>query len=256
MNDSSISFIDSHCHLDFNSMGDIDKVIAVSAAQGVHRFVVPSVSHKNWYKVLELSRNHSQISCALGVHPYFIEANNRLDQLASLAREQREHIVAIGEIGLDGAIDCPMETQLQVLKAQLSLAKALDLPIICHAHKAYDVLLKQLRSYRLTRGGVIHGFSGSLVQASAFLSLGFYIGVGGVITYQRSQKTRNVFSQLPLSSLILETDSPDMPLSGQQGQTNHPKNIPLIAQHLAALLNTTTAEVARVTSANANALFD
>jgi len=237
-------------------MGHIDDVIATSQTVNVNSFIIPSVNHTNWQRVLTLSLQYPSIHCALGIHPYFIEENNYLEQLESLAMLNRSHIVAIGEIGLDGTIDCPMETQLAILKPQLALAKQLNLPVICHAHKAYDVLLKQLRQYQLPRGGVVHGFSGSLVQASEFIKLGFYLGVGGVITYERAQKTRNVFSQLPLTSLLLETDSPDMPLSGQQGRVNHPKNIALIARQLASLLQTSVDDVERITSTNACQLFE
>jgi len=251
-----IQLIDTHCHLDFERMGEIDTVLSTSLRANVSAFVIPSVNHTNWQRVLTLSLQYPSIYCALGIHPYFIESDNYLEQLESVATLNRSNIVAIGEIGLDGTIECPMTTQLEVLKPQLALAKKLNLPVICHAHKAYDVLLKQLRLYQLSRGGVIHGFSGSLVQAREFLKLGFYLGVGGVITYERAQKTRQVFSQLPLASLLLETDSPDMPLSGQQGLVNHPKNIPLIASELALLLQRPVADVERITSENARRLFE
>jgi len=250
-----LSFIDTHCHLDFDKMGVIDEIINVSAAAFVNQFIVPSVNYKNWHDVIALSKQYPSIECALGIHPYFINDNNYISELETLAKENRDNIVAIGEIGLDGNIDCSMSIQLDVLKPQLALAKSLNLPIICHAHKAYDLLLKQLRLVKLERGGVIHGFSGSLVQANEFIKLGFYLGVGGVITYERARKTRYVFSQLPLDFLLLETDSPDMPLSGLQGQNNHPKNIPAIAKQLSLLLNCSVNEVARVTTINANKLF-
>ena len=249
------NFIDTHCHLDFERMGTIEQVINESRLVNVTRFIVPSVSANNWNNVLDLSKAHPQIDCALGIHPYFISDENYIHELEILATANREHIVAIGEIGLDGSIDCPMTTQLEVLKPQLALAKLLDLPIICHAHKAYDVLLKQLRIFKLAKGGVIHGFSGSLVQANEFIKLGFYLGVGGVITYERAKKTRSVFNQLPLECLLLETDSPDMPLSGLQGQANHPKNIPAIAHQLSQLLECSVSDVASITTNNANQLF-
>lgn len=249
-------FIDTHCHLDFEKMGDVDLIIKKSALVNVNQFIVPSINYTNWNDVLTLSKKFPAIECALGIHPYFISDNNHINELEVLAKSNKGSIIAIGEIGLDGSIDCPMSAQLEVLKPQLALAKALDLPIICHAHKAYDVLLKQLRLFKLPRGGVIHGFSGSLMQAKEFLKLGFYLGVGGVITYERAKKTRAVFSQLPLECLLLETDSPDMPLFGQQGQANHPCNIPSIAQQLSLLQQKSIDKVAEITNANANKLFN
>lgn len=252
----AVSFIDTHCHLDFERMGDINQIIADSALVGVNHFVVPSVNHQNWNDVLNLAKTHSSIDCALGIHPYFISDNNYLERLELLAVNNRDNIVAIGEIGLDGSIDCPMSVQLEILIPQLALAKSLNLPVICHAHKAYDVLLKQLRLFKLVKGGVIHGFSGSLVQAKEFIKLGFYIGVGGVITYERAMKTRKVFSQLSPKHLILETDSPDMPLSGLQGSINHPQNIPIIAQHLSLLLKCSIDDIANITTNNTKKLFN
>ncbi|MCG7530837.1 TatD family hydrolase [Psychrobium sp. MM17-31] len=249
-------FIDTHCHLDFDRIGDLNDVLSQSNAENVRQFVVPSVNADNWQRVLELSKVHTAIYAALGVHPYFLSDDNQLNELGKLATAQRDNIVAIGEIGLDGALDISLETQLSVLKPQLKLAKELALPVICHGHKAYDALLKQLRIYQLPRGGVIHAFAGSLQQATAFIDLGFYIGVGGSITYPRGHKLRSVIEQLPHDRLLLETDSPDMPLHGFQGQVNFPHRIPLIAQILADTLDMSVTQVAYLTSKNAKSLFN
>ncbi len=252
----NIHFIDTHCHLDLSQMGEIDTVLAHSADAGVCQFIVPSVDASNWQKTLDLSAQYTNIYCGLGVHPHFLNDDDQLPMLIKLATNERENIVAIGEIGLDGAIDWPQHLQVDVLKQQLALAKSLELPVICHGHKALDILLKYLRLYQLPKGGVIHGFSGSLVQAKEFIKLGFYIGIGGVITYERAQKTRRTVAQLPLASLLLETDSPDMPVSGFQGQVNHPKRIPIIAQHLSELHNTSVDFIAEITTNNAKQLFE
>lgn len=249
-------FIDTHSHLDFDRIGDLERVLVQSSAANVCQFIVPSVNADNWQRVLELSKEHTAIYAALGVHPYFLSDDNQLEQLAELATEQRVNIVAIGEIGLDGSLDISLDTQLTVLKQQLKLAKVLELPVICHGHKAYDALLKQLRIYKLLRGGVIHAFTGSLQQAQAFIELGFYIGVGGSITYPRGHKLRKIIEQLPRNRLLLETDSPDMPLHGFQGQANSPHHIPLIAEILAQSLEISVPQVAHLTSKNAQSLFN
>ena len=108
------------------------------------------------------------------------------------------------------------ERQQSVLQAQLKLAKQHDLPVILHSRRTHDQLAAALRRMQLPRRGVVHGFAGSLSQAQAFIRLGYYIGVGGTITYERAQKTRGVMAQLPLEALLLETDAPDMPLAGYQ----------------------------------------
>ncbi len=249
-------YIDSHCHLDFAAMGDIASLLQQCMQTGVAQFIVPSVDVNNWQKVLQLGLVHPQVHVALGIHPYFLSDNNHFVHLVRLATEHRSSIVAIGEIGLDGSIDVSAQQQLEILKQQLDLASELDLPIICHAHKAYDPLLKQLRRIKLTRGGVVHGFSGSLVQANEFIKLGFKLGVGGVITYARAQKTRRLFSELPLECLLLETDSPDMPLSGLQGQVNTPLNIVRIGVCLGELRQQSEADIASATTLNCQLLFN
>jgi len=249
-----MELIDSHCHLDFARLGNVEEVLAQANHADVKQFVVPSVDKNNWRQVLKLSKQHYQIHAALGIHPYFLCADNQITRLEQLARNQHRSIVAIGELGLDGSIDAPLEQQLSVLLPQLKLASELDLPVICHAHKAYDPLLKQLRRYSL-KGGVVHGFSGSLVQAQEFIKLGFKLGVGGVITYPRAKKTRGVIADVGLEHIVLETDAPDMPIYGCQGQVNTPANLTAIAQALAQLTEQSVADVARITSCNSRELF-
>ena len=256
MNVQPHHFIDTHCHLDFCQMGDINDVIKQSSQANVTQFVVPSVDANNWQSVLGLSSNNVCVHAALGAHPYFLTDNNQLSCLTELATKERDNIVAIGEIGLDGRIEISQSEQIEVLKYQLKLAKTLALPVICHGHKSIDVLLKYLRLYQLPRGGVIHGFSGSLVQATEFIKLGFCIGVGGVITYERAKKTRDCIAKLPLTSLLLETDSPDMPICGLQGQPNHPMYIHTIAQCLGELHHISLESVAKITTKNAQQLFE
>jgi len=249
------SYIDSHCHLDFARLGKLGQIISDAKAVGVNVFIVPSVDQHNWSKVLTLSKCYREIHPALGIHPYFLQADNHLEQLIELATTERNQIVAIGEIGLDGSIETPLHQQLEVLVPQLKLASDLELPVICHAHKAYDPLLKQLRRIKLTRGGVVHGFSGSAVQANEFIKLGFKLGIGGVITYPRANKIRTLVSQLDLANMVLETDAPDMPLHGQQGQVNTPANIPVIAQTVSELTGADLTTVAASTTANCHQMF-
>ncbi len=123
------------------------------------------------------------------------------------------------------------ERQQVVLSAQLKLAKQFDLPVILHSRKSHDPLAAMLRRFDVPARGVVHGFAGSLSQAQAFVKLGYYIGVGGTITYDRANKTRHVMSQLPLTSLLFETDAPDMPVSGFQGEPNRPERIEWVFVH-------------------------
>lgn len=223
----SFRFIDTHCHFDFppftdDEAGSIDRAYAA----GVGRIVVPAIGARYFDRVCALAQRHPALYAALGLHPIVIEehSDESLATLEQYLAAKPEKVVAIGEIGLDLYRDDPQfDRQQQLLDAQLKLAKRFDLPVILHSRRTHDKLAMHLRKHDLPRTGVVHGFAGSLQQAQRFIELGYYIGVGGTITYPRASKTREVMARLPLSSLLLETDAPDMPLNGFQGQPNRPE---------------------------------
>ncbi len=164
--------------------------------------------------------------------------------------------MAIGEIGLDLYREDPrFDIQARVLDAQLALAKRYDLPVILHSRRTHDKLAMHLKRHNLPRTGVVHGFAGSLQQAQRFIALGYKIGVGGTITYPRASKTRDVMAQLPLSALLLETDAPDMPLNGYQGQPNRPERVAAVFSELCALRSESPDDLASTLHANALDLF-
>ncbi len=164
--------------------------------------------------------------------------------------------MAIGEIGLDLYRDDPQfDKQQRFLEAQLKLAKAYQLPVILHSRRTHDKLAQILRRYDLPRRGVVHGFAGSLQQAQAFIKLGYAIGIGGTITYERASKTRQTVAQLPLSSLLLETDAPDMPLQGFQGQPNRPERARQVWEVLCSLREESPEEIADALWHNSQQLF-
>ena len=232
-----IELVDSHCHLDFADFNlDRIAVLARAKAKGVQHFLVPGIGAHNWQAVLALASQHQGVYAALGIHPYFLASFNEEHlQLLEQYLATAENVVAVGEFGLDKMVDFPFEQQLQICKQQLLLAKKYDLPVILHCRKAHNELIKLLQQVKLPRGGVIHGFSGSSQLGRQYIKLGFKLGIGGVITYPRAAKTRQAVSELPLSSLLLETDSPDMPISGYQGGRNEPANITEVLQTLTKL---------------------
>ena len=188
--------------------------------------IVPAIEVDRFERVLDLARRHDALYAALGLHPIVIEhhLDEHLDVLDAALQTRENKLVAMGEIGLDLYRDNPQfERQQTILDAQLRLAKRHDLPVILHSRRTHDKLAMHLKRIDLPRKGVVHGFSGSLQQAQRFIELGYKIGVGGTITYPRASKTRDVMAQLPLSALLLETDAPDMPLNGFQGQPNRPE---------------------------------
>ena len=255
----SVVFYDTHCHFDFPPFsGNECESIVRAAEAGVTKIIVPAVEAQYFQRVSALAENYTALYAALGLHPIAIEKHDfsDLDILGQSLQNKSSKLVAIGEIGLDLYMDIPLfDKQQQLLDAQLKLAKRYDLPVILHSRRSHDVLAGHLKRHQLPRTGVVHGFAGSLQQAERFIALGYCIGVGGTITYPRASKTRDVMATLPLSSLVLETDAPDMPLNGWQGQPNRPERAALVYQTLCELRPESAAEIASALQANTEALF-
>ncbi|QJW57747.1 putative metal-dependent hydrolase YjjV [Serratia plymuthica] len=255
----SHDFTDTHCHFDFPPFsGHESESLALAEQAGVQRIIVPTVTADRFARVLKLAREHQPLYAALGLHPLYIAQHQepQLEQLAGFLASRPPKLVAVGEIGLDLYMENPQfERQQRLLIAQLKLAKQHDLPVILHSRRTHDQLAAALRRVPLPRRGVVHGFAGSLSQAQAFIRLGYYIGVGGTISYERAQKTRSVMAQLPLTSLLLETDAPDMPLSGYQGQPNRPERAAEVFRILCQLRPESADDIAAHLHHNTRALF-
>lgn len=249
-------FADAHCHLDFDEF-DLDRheLIVQCEASAIKVLVIPGVGRANWDRVLRLSAKYSSVYPCLGLHPCFL-AQHRDDDIAVLERLLFEHkeVVAVGEIGLDLTMG-EQERQLLMFEQQIDLANRFKLPVVMHSRKAHNLILQLLKRKPLVSGGLLHGFSGSYEQAMDFWRMGVYLGLGGGITYERAQKTRNTFAKLPLESIVLETDSPDMPLQGKQGQRNTPLNIPLIHKTFCSLRSESEGGINRQLMKNTSNLF-
>lgn len=254
-----MKFIDTHCHFDFPPFtGDEAPSLARAAAAGVEKLIVPAVDASGFQPLLALAAQHPAIYIALGLHPIAIDQHQEahLEHLEAQLQQPPAKLVAIGEIGLDLYMNNPcFDKQERLLDAQLALARRYELPVILHSRRTHDKLALHLRRHDLPRRGVVHGFAGSLQQAQAFIKLGYAIGVGGTITYERASKTRNTIAQLPLSALLLETDAPDMPLHGYQGQPNRPERARLVWQALCALRQETPDAIAEALYANSQRVF-
>lgn len=248
--------IDSHCHLDAAEFDlDRDTVAAQALQAGVGAIVMPAVSRDNFQTVIELSQRHAHCHFALGIHPMYVDAAHPSDlsMLRELLTQQQANpkLVAIGEIGLDFFIkDNNRETQEYFFAEQLKIAAEFDLPVILHVRRAVDDVLKYLRRHKVS-GGIAHAFNGSAQQAEAFIALGFKLGFGGAMTYTRALKIRELAKNLPLESLVLETDSPDIPPEwlGSKGR-NSPKELLQIAQILADLRGVEVAQIIEKTGKN------
>jgi TatD DNase family protein len=253
-------FIDSHCHLDAAEFGDSQAdLVQAAVAAHVTRMVVPAVERANFEVVRELCARFPQCVPAYGIHPMYVDRATPADLDVLRDYLGRHRPVAVGEIGLDFFVDNHDHVKQEFYFAeQLKLAREFDLPVLLHLRRAQDVILKHLRRYYASGGpstklrtGIAHAFNGSRQQAEEFIKLGFKLGFGGAMTYSRATRLRQLAATLPLESIVLETDAPDIPPSFlEPGQPNKPEYLPRIAETLAELRGISVEEVARVTTQN------
>ena len=251
-----MQLIDSHCHLDVSDFStDLTETLKRGQEAGVVAFVVPAIDFASWPQLNELASKHIEMKPAYGLHPMFLE-HYEASQLEALPNWLAKlECVAVGECGLDFFIpDFDAELQELVFIAHIKLAKQFEKPLIIHARKATERVIQLLKQYGPTTG-VIHSYSGSLEQAQQLIKMGFMLGIGGPITYPRSNRIRALVKEIPLEYLLLETDAPDQPLFGEQGRRNEPMHLPKIAQAIADVKNISIVAVAEQTTTNAMRLF-
>jgi len=246
---------DTHCHLnhpDFAS--DAGLVWSRAKDAGVHAAVVVGYDLASSESALQVAERLDGCWASVGIHPHdAVQCDeNALLQLHRLASHPR--VTAIGEIGLDYYRNLsPKDAQQQALEQQINLALQLRLPAIIHCRDAYDDLLPILARYPLR--GVLHCFSGELHHAQRAVEMGWYLGIGGVVTFKNAHTLREVVQRVPLENLLLETDAPYLAPMPHRGKRNEPAYIPLIARMVASLKNVPLEELATVTTQNARCLF-
>ena len=279
VNDQMVNgMIDTHCHIDEEAFEpDREEVIARQQQSGVQAMIVPGVNVASINSVMELCHAHPGYCYpALGLHPEDVKADWR-EQLATVEaaiRAHRSELVAVGEIGLDYYWDKTFkEEQKEVLRRQLLLARELNLPVILHNREATEDILSIVNTIANDQSpmtnnqlrGVFHCYSGSKETAEIILKMGFYLGIGGVLTFKNSKlsetlKELNQSSitnhQLPITNrLLLETDAPYMAPTPHRGERNESRFMALVAERLAQVLNVSVDEIIEATSANARQLF-
>ncbi|MFZ5723291.1 MAG: TatD family hydrolase [Pseudomonadota bacterium] len=251
--------IDSHCHIDVPEFDtDRDAVLSACARGGVAAIVVPGVRLADFPSQKAVCDESVQLHPAYGLHPVYLDEHRSGDVAALGDWLRRERPVAVGEIGLDYFVEAlDRERQQRLFEDQLALAKELDLPVILHVRRSHDAVLATLRRFRLPRGGICHAFAGSADQAAHYRKLGFLLGFGGAATHERARRLRAVLHELPLESIALETDAPDIPPAFlPPGGRNSPEFLPRIAALLAEVRGVPVAELARVSSASVSRLLD
>lgn len=245
--------IDTHCHLDAAEFdADRSKIAEQALKNGVLAIVVPAILRSNFDAVIALNKQHPHCAYALGIHPMYVNQSKPEDIEVLKTYVEQHKPVAIGEIGLDYYVTKDnSEVQIHYLTEQLKIARQHELPVLLHVRHAVDEVLKYVRRHQPV-GGVAHAFNGSQQQAIQFIQLGFKLGFGGAMTYSRALRIRELAKTLPLESIVLETDSPDIPPEwvGSQGR-NTPLELERIAQVLADLREQNLAQVVDITGSNA-----
>ncbi len=251
-----MKLIDTHCHLDVSEFeADRDGVLARARTAGVVAVVVPAIHCEGWPALIRLCASAPDLYPALGLHPGFL-ARHAEGDVAALEQAIGEHSpIAVGEIGLDYFVrELDREHQQALFETQLAIAASADLPVLLHVRKAHDQVLATLRRMRVS-GGIAHAFNGSLQQAQQYIDLGFRLGFGGMLTFERSNKLRRLARELPIESIVLETDAPDMTVAAHRGERNSPEYLPDVLAALAEVRDTDPADLAARTTANARAVL-
>lgn len=246
--------IDTHAHLDM--LDDPNLAIKEALEAGVGKIIIPSVEPETFEKVINLAQEHENVYAQIGVHPS--EAQKFNDDVAKKMMElaKNKKVVAVGEIGLDYYWDKTfVDVQKKVFKTQIEIANILDLPVVVHDREAHGdtfEILEQMGAKKV----LMHCFSGSVEFAKRCIEKGYYIALGGVVTFKNAKKVRQVVKEIPLDYIMLETDTPYLTPHPYRGEQNAPKYILLSAKEIANLKDTALSEVENITTKNAEKFFN
>ncbi len=247
-------FIDTHCHISKDDYDDIERVIKDAKDNQVNHLIICGCDKSGIKEAIEIAKSHDNIFLEIGYHPSEVltTTDDDLEELKELAKNDK--VVAIGEIGLDYHWDKEnKEKQKELFKKQINIAKELDLPIVIHSRDAFQDTYDILKEANWK--GDIHCFSGNLENAKMYLSLGFYLGIGGVLTFKNTNLTETI-KEIPIDRILLETDSPYLAPEPFRGHKNESKYIPVIAEKLGNILNKNKEEIGKITTDNAKKIFN
>jgi TatD DNase family protein len=248
--------IDTHCHLDVAEFDpDRAQVLARTRAAGVTGLVIPAIHRAGWPGLLALCATAADLFPALGLHPVYLGQHADAD-IAALERAVADsRPLAIGEIGLDYFVEgLDRDRQQALVEAQLAIARAAGLPVLLHVRKAHEQVLATLQRIRV-RGGIAHAFSGGIEEARRYQALGFKLGFGGMLTFERSRKLRALAAALPADAIVLETDAPDLTVASHQGSRNSPEYLPEVLAALAQVRGEDADWLAGQTTTNARGVL-
>ena len=246
--------VDTHCHIFNEYYEDIDKVIKSAKDNGIGMLIVNGIDKHSNEEVLRLISKYDIVYGALGIQPEAVETTTLEDFKFIEEHINDDKVLAIGEIGLDYHYDIDREKQKEVFKRQLELAKKYNKPVIVHSRdcigETYDILK--------TSGvkGIMHCYSGSVEMAREFCKIGFYLGIGGIVTFKNAVKLLKVIKEIPLEYIVLETDSPYLSPEPYRGRTNEPANVSVILQRICDIKGLNYNDACDVTTGNVLRLFD
>jgi len=247
--------IDTHTHIDLDDFEDVGEIIQNAKNAGVKKLLIPSVDRSSFKKVIAISEQYEGVYCALGIHPTEAQKaiDNDYDKIIELAANK--NVVAIGECGLDYYWDKTfIDEQKGAFLKQIKIAITLKKPLIVHdreAHKDCFDMLKDLSQVPV----IMHCFSGSLEFARECVKKGFYIALGGVVTFKNAKKSHEIAKEIPLENLLLETDAPYLTPVPFRGKRNEPAYVKFVAQEIANIRGVSFEEIAQVTTQNAREVF-
>ena len=247
-------FIDTHCHISSEDYEDIDLIIKDNIAAGVNKMIVSGCDEKSIYESIELSKKYDSIYVTIGYHPDQVNVVNddKLNKLKELLKTPK--VVGVGEIGLDyhyGKED--RDKQIELFEKQLKIAEELNLPVVIHSRDATEDTINTLKKYKVK--GIMHCFSGSVETAKIYISMGYLLGIGGVVTFKNSNLYK-VVEEVGLDNIVLETDAPYLAPTPHRGEQNSSKYIPIIAERISEVVGVSVSDVGEKTTSNAVKLFD
>ncbi len=248
-------YIDTHCHLSSEDYDDISEVILENRKNGIDKIIISGCTRNSIIESLDIAKEYDDVYVTIGYHPSEASITTEEDLLLLEKQIQERHVVGIGEIGLDyhyGKEDILLQQQL--FRSQLELAKKYRLPVVIHSRDATQDTISILEEYPEVIGD-IHCFSGSVETAKKYISMGYKLGIGGVVTFKNSNLFK-VVEAVGIQHILLETDSPYLTPEPFRGHINSSKYVPYIAKKVSEILNISEEEVGKLTTLNASSLFD
>ena len=247
-------YIDTHCHISKDDYDNIDLVIKDNIVAGVNIMIVSGCEEKTISEAIDLSKEYDSIYVTIGYHPdqVGVVTDENIDRLKELLKTPK--VVGVGEIGLDyhyGKDD--RDKQIELFEKQLMIAEEMGLPVVIHSRDATEDTINTLKKYNVK--GIMHCFSGSIETAKIYVSMGYLLGIGGVVTFKNSNLYK-VVEEVGLDNIVLETDAPYLAPTPHRGEQNSSKYIPIIAEKISEILGVSVDKVANNTTDNAVKLFD